>query len=244
MPDYSYGKIYKIWTENSDDVYIGSTVQTLSLRMTGHRRQYKRFLKTGKSYCSSYILLEQGNIHYELIEKYSCENKQELHKREGHWQKKIACVNDRIAGRTIKEWYQDNIKKISKKNKKDYQKNKEKILKKSKEYRQNNKEIISKYRENNKEKISKYHKEYHEKNKEKILKYHKEYKQKNKEKILKRQKELYQKNKNKLKEKHICICCGGKYTTQNWPKHSRTKKHVKAQKLQEQLQDLIPLYHQ
>ena len=161
MSDYSYGKIYKIWTENSDDIYIGSTVQTVSMRMSDHRRHYKIFLKTGKGYCSSYILLEQGNIHYELIEKYPCENKQQLCKREGHWQKKLKCVNMLIAGRTKKGWHLDNPN---------------------------------------------YYKEYHEKN--------------------------------------ICICCDGRYTTGNWTKHSRTKKHVKAQKLQEQLQDLIPLYHQ
>ena len=178
MPrDYSNGKIYKIWTDNSDDVYIGSTIQTVSMRMTKHRGCYQHFLKTGKGYCSSYIILEQGAIHYELIEKYSCENKQELCKREGKWQKKIKCVNDRTAGRTGKE-------------------------------------------------------------------YQKEYNKKNKLKILKRQKEYNQKNKLKLKEKNICICCGGKYTTTNWSIHQKTKKHVKAQKLQEQLQDLIPLYHQ
>ena len=173
MPDYSYGKIYKIWTDNSDDVYIGSTIQTVSMRMVKHRSRYKYFLKTGKGYCTSYILLEQGAIHYKLIEKYPCENKQQLCKREGYWQKKITCVNKEIAGRTKKEYYQDNKLKISKKNKK----------------------------------------------------YH-------------------QKNKLKRNEKHICICCGGKYTTNNWTIHQKTKKHVKAQQLQEQLQDLIPLYHQ
>ena len=207
MPDYSYGKIYKIWTDNSDDVYIGSTIQTVSMRMVKHRSRYKYFLKTGKGYCTSYILLEQGAIHYKLIEKYPCENKQQLCKREGYWQKKITCVNKEIAGRTKKEYYQDNKLKISKYHKE-------------------------------------YNKEYYQDNKLKISKKNKEYYQDNKLKILKRQKEYDQKNKLKRKEKHICICCDGKYTTQNWPIHQKTKKHVKAQKLQEQLQDLIHLYHQ
>ena len=218
MPDYSYGKIYKIWTENSDDIYIGSTVQTVSMRMSDHRRHYKIFLKTGKGYCSSYILLEQGNIHYELIEKYPCENKQQLCKREGHWQKKLKCVNMLIAGRTKKGWHLDNPN------------------------------YYKEYHEKNKLKIAKQKKEYNQKNKLKIAKQKKEYRQKNKEEISKHQKKWYEKNKEKIlkrrNEKNICICCDGRYTTGNWTKHSRTKKHVKAQKLQEQLQDLIPLYHQ
>ena len=152
--------------------------------MTGHRRQYKYFLKTGKKYCSSFIILEQGAIHYELIEKYPCESKQQLCRREGHWQKKMKCINKDIAGRTKKEYYQEN-----------------------------------------KEQLLKHKKEYYQKNKEEILKY-------------------YKKNKIKINEKHVCICCDGRYTTGNWSRHQKTKKHVKAQKLQEQLQDLIPLYHQ
>ena len=33
MPDYQKGKIYKIISNETDDVYIGSTTQSLSLRL-------------------------------------------------------------------------------------------------------------------------------------------------------------------------------------------------------------------
>jgi hypothetical protein len=30
MPDYNNGKIYKLWSPEGDDIYIGSTVQSLA----------------------------------------------------------------------------------------------------------------------------------------------------------------------------------------------------------------------
>jgi len=195
VKDYSQGIIYKIWSNNTGRCYIGSTVQRLSARMGGHRRDYKRYKKTGKSYCSSFIIFDDGDIKYERIAKNSCENLEQLRKAEGFYQKKYECVNINTAGRTRKEYRQDNKEK---------------------------------------------NKEYKLKNKEKI----KEYQLKNKEKKSKQDKVRYQNNKDKLNKKNICLCCGGKYTTQNWTYHAKAEKHVKAQALQEQLQDLIPLYHQ
>jgi hypothetical protein len=33
MPDYKNGKIYKLWSHEGDDIYIGSTVQPLYKRL-------------------------------------------------------------------------------------------------------------------------------------------------------------------------------------------------------------------
>ena len=39
MPiNYQATKIYKIWSPNSDKVYVGATTQTLAQRMGRHRR--------------------------------------------------------------------------------------------------------------------------------------------------------------------------------------------------------------
>jgi hypothetical protein len=32
MPDYNNGKIYKLWSPEGDDIYIGSTVNSLAKR--------------------------------------------------------------------------------------------------------------------------------------------------------------------------------------------------------------------
>ena len=42
MPDYSHGKIYKIVNDIDDEIYIGSTVDTLSRRFSGHKRKAKQ----------------------------------------------------------------------------------------------------------------------------------------------------------------------------------------------------------
>jgi hypothetical protein len=34
MPDYKNGKIYKLWSPEGDDIYIGSTVNSLAKRKT------------------------------------------------------------------------------------------------------------------------------------------------------------------------------------------------------------------
>ena len=46
--DYSTGKIYKIWSHCSDEIYIGSTIQALSERLRGHKRSFNHYKKTGK----------------------------------------------------------------------------------------------------------------------------------------------------------------------------------------------------
>jgi hypothetical protein len=166
MPkDYSNAIIYKITSKNTGRCYIGSTVQKLSMRMAGHRADHKNYKKTGKKYCSSFIILEDGNIEYKCIAKHPCDNSKQLGKAGGYYQKKYECVNINTAGRTVKEWREEN-----------------------------------------------------------------------KEKLLKQQKEYKLKNKEKSQQKHICLCCKGKYTTANWARHAKTKKHVKAQSIQEQLQ--------
>ena len=40
MPNYQSGKIYTIRCLSSPEIYVGSTIQTLAVRMGGHRRSY------------------------------------------------------------------------------------------------------------------------------------------------------------------------------------------------------------
>jgi hypothetical protein len=67
MIDYSKGKIYKIVSDNFDDVYIGSTTQKyLSSRMAQHRGDYRKYKKgyarpDGRKteFCSSFTIIEK-----------------------------------------------------------------------------------------------------------------------------------------------------------------------------------------
>lgn len=149
MPDYKNGKIYKLWSPEGDEIYIGSTVQPLYKRFHHHKNT---------SECRSKILFEKYNdVRIELIECCPCNNKEELTKKEGEYIRNNNCINKKITGRTRREYNADNKDKIKEQNKEYREKNKEYCIEYSKEYRENNKDKINEkkkeYYENNKDKI-------------------------------------------------------------------------------------------
>ena len=148
MPDYKNAKIYCIRSHKTDKIYIGSTTLPLCKRMTCHIIDYKRWLKGKHNYATSYEIIKLGDAYIELLETYSCSCKEELHKKEGGYIRKMKCVNKYIPGRKQKE-----------RNEKYRKMNKDKIKQKQIEYRKRNKERINKnareYRKRNKERINK-----------------------------------------------------------------------------------------
>ena len=163
--DYSNGKIYKLVSDETDKIYIGSTCSLLRKRLTGHKEDYKRH-KIGKQhYISSYALVKYDDVEIILLEKYPCESKEELLARERYWieKKKKICVNKRIPTRTMKEYYEENKQQIKEQMKEYYEANKEKLQGKNREYRLNNEQTIkkqrAKYYEENKDSINETKKE-------------------------------------------------------------------------------------
>ena len=170
MKDYSNGKIYAIRSAQTDDIYIGSTIQTLCVRMAGHRLNYKNYISDKKHCVTSFKLLQFGDAYIELLEAYPCACKEELTKREGELMRENKnCINKCVAGRTVKQYYEENEEKSQQY----YQENKDKISAYMQQYRQDNKDKISackkKYYENNKDKLSACRKNYYENNKDKPL---------------------------------------------------------------------------
>ena len=153
MPvDYQEGKIYKIYNTINDDIYVGSTTMKLCERMRNHRC----FINSQKSKDRPLYqaFREHGidNFYIELIEKCPCNDKDELRRTEGKYIRGLKpALNTQIAGRTQKEYREDNREYI-------------------KEYRDNNREYIKELKrqhyEHNKEHISEQRKQYYEDNKE------------------------------------------------------------------------------
>ena len=130
--DYSKGKIYKIVCNITGLIYIGSTTKEyLSQRLTQHRGNYQQYLK-GK-YCNvrSFEIIKNNNYDIILLENVSCDNKDELRKRERYYIESLDCVNKNIPSRTLEEW-----------TKQYYEKNREKFLESKKEYRIQNREMM------------------------------------------------------------------------------------------------------
>mgnify|MGYP003659504739 CR=1 FL=1 len=173
MPDYSKGKIYKIYCNITGETYYGSTVNTLAKRMGQHVSKAKNPNKT----CTSKSIIVRDDYDYSLIENHKCINKAELHARERYWIENYECVNKEVPGRTNKEWYEANKDKILKQHKEWNDANKDKMKAYHELYRKENKEKKELYREENKEKIQAANKVYNEKNKDKI-------KEKEKQKVI------------------------------------------------------------
>ena len=139
---YQRGKVYQIICNVTGLCYIGSTIQTLSARMTGHRSDYKKHLNGAKVYCKSFIILENNDYRTELICEYPCWSKMELCREEGKYQRKIECVNTKIAGRIKTEYYQDNKDKIKQRDIRYRRDNKDNIKEReAKRYHDNKDEI-------------------------------------------------------------------------------------------------------
>lgn len=138
---YQRGQIYCIRSPQTELVYYGSTIQPLYKRFHGHNKD----MKYGE-YCSSHEILKLGDAYIEWVEDFPCNSKKELDRREGQVQRenKQHCVNLSIAGRTKKEFYEDNKDAILEKQKIYHEANKDNVWKTQKIYREANKDAILK----------------------------------------------------------------------------------------------------
>ena len=213
---YQRGKIYKIISNQTNDVYYGSTVeQRITNRLSGHRQNYKRWLTEKYPYVTSFEIIKFEDAKIILVENFPCNTRYELLAREQHYIDNNECVNKHNAytGLTrleyCKQYYVNNI---------------EKIKQNTKHYRYEHIEEIKQYRKDNKDIISKQRKQYNEKNKDVISERKKQYNEKNKIKNNEKCRQYHETNKSKLNE-HINCICGGKYSYQHKSTHEKTKKH-------------------
>ena len=110
--DYKQGKVYKLISSITDEIYVGSTCEPLSARFQLH--------ESSNNGCSSKKLFVQGaKVSIELVEFVPCAKKSELKVRELYWQdtlRKQGIVINRnkpfitdieICGSDRKEWNKD-----------------------------------------------------------------------------------------------------------------------------------------
>lgn len=96
MSDFSQGKIYKIVSNKTNNVYIGSTTyKYLTMRMNVHRYYMKN--KIQGHYTTANKILKYGDAKIILIEEYPCKSRKELLKREQFHIKQYGeqCINKR-----------------------------------------------------------------------------------------------------------------------------------------------------
>jgi len=133
--DFSKAKIYKITNDYNDDVYVGSTCNTLAKRFSDHK---SHCMVEPKTNLPLYKLINEigfERFRIQLIEIFPCDDKYELRQREGHFIRQIGTLNKRVAGRTKKEYYME-FKEEKQDHKKEVQK----------EYYEQNKDVINEKR--------------------------------------------------------------------------------------------------
>ena len=142
MSDYKKGKIYKITNDFNDEVYVGSTCDTLIKRFSSHKRgRTSEQLKHKPLYT---LMNEIGHERFriQLIEEYSCEDKYQLTQREAYFIRQIGTMNkllpfvsDTEALEKKKIYRNSEKRKAIHKEESEifYQQNKDKILEKNKE---------------------------------------------------------------------------------------------------------------
>ena len=108
MVNYQNAKIYAIRSYTTDKIYVGSTTQPLSKRMSVHRGHYNMFQSKKYRYMSSFEIIKHGDAYIELLENYPCNSKEDLLQREGKAIRENDCVNKCMAGRSIKEYREEN----------------------------------------------------------------------------------------------------------------------------------------
>ena len=90
MPDYQNGKIYSVRCYNDDTlIYIGSTTQSLSKRWGDHNKDFKY----GNHLPFHKLIVDIKDWYIQLEEEFSCENKEQLEKREFEIMRNISTLN-------------------------------------------------------------------------------------------------------------------------------------------------------
>lgn len=126
-------KIYQIVCNETDEVYIGKTTQTLGERLRQHRLN-------SNSTNSKQIILRGDYVMSQIDE---CDTEEESIELEAFYIRNTDnCVNINIPGRTKKEYYEENKDEILIKRKEYYDENKDEIKERDKKYYEENKDKI------------------------------------------------------------------------------------------------------
>jgi hypothetical protein len=90
---YKIGRIYILKSNETELCYIGSTVYSLTRRLTAHRNSYKNYVLGKQNYISSYEILKYPDSYIEQIKEFKNITSKELCKYESEEIMKHNCVN-------------------------------------------------------------------------------------------------------------------------------------------------------
>ena len=217
------GRIYKISSPNTNNIYVGSTTKTLKDRLNKHTGNYTSYLNGKSLHISAYEVIKHGEPQIELIHEETFENKEDLLKLEGEYIQNLDNVVNRIVpGRSEEE--KERLRKLT-----DIayrERYKEEIKEKNKLYREREKETITErckgYYQNNKEHIIEKATKWYEEHKEQKHVWGIQYRLTNADKIKERRAKEWE-----------CPVCLKTIRREEKARHERSKTHQQALNNQE-----------
>ena len=231
---YNHAKVYKlVHLGEPQYYYFGSTCNTLTKRLSGHKRKAK--LETERKMYKIFNTLGWNNVDIVFEKDFNVQNKEQLNREEYNYIKASIndplCLNSNVTGTIFsvneqkKQWVQEHPEQRKLSLVKYYQNHKEKENERTKRWYYENRQHASEqkkiYLQNHKEQT----KLYYQNNKEKINEQNKKYRQEKREKIIEINKLYYQKRKEELSVKIKCDC-GSEIRKAELTRHLQTKKHI------------------
>ena len=216
-----FGKVYKLESDDTEQVYVGSTTQELDERFNDHVQKLKCFTSgSSDQWYSSFELMQHADVSIVLLEDVQCADLEELRKREQYHIDDNDSVNVCKAHCTAedlllyhKAWRARNREQINAANRRRYAANPEKY-----------KAACTKWRNEHREEINQKYRDTYDsaKNVAKVMKYRATHK----EQVNKYKRELYQKKKDQMLAKTACGC-GGSFDSTHKSRHIKSARHVK-----------------
>ena len=114
--------IYKLYSPHMQEIYIGSTTQTLKQRLKSHKDHFEAWKRGTGAWISSFWILEQGDVKIAALEKHPGAHRDFLWEREEFWVENALCVNAIVprCKKTRKQAKKAQMAVISKKHKHKY----------------------------------------------------------------------------------------------------------------------------
>ena len=97
------GRIYRISAPGIEQVYVGSTRKTLSVRLIAHRLVMRRWERGVYPYVTSFALVGLPGASIDLIEEDEYQDIQHMRDREAYWIARLPTVNKHTPGRSHAE---------------------------------------------------------------------------------------------------------------------------------------------
>jgi hypothetical protein len=102
------GHIYKLYDDNNEFLYIGSTMKTMYNELKNIKECKSKF----RTFNPMFKKYGKDNINIEILETFIFEDEEELIKKEAEYIMKMDCDNKKIDGLLFDDWIEQNKQAI------------------------------------------------------------------------------------------------------------------------------------